>query len=1272
MNRPSCPPRQVLLAYQTGELTEATAESVISHVTTCVDCQAELATMDKAGDPLVESLRAPVPAEPYANEPQLARMLQNARSLRVGDRSVVQASGEPTLKQPPRERLGEYELLAKLGEGGMGAVYRARQTNLDRLVALKVLPKDRSENQTAIARFYREMRAVGRLSHPNIVQAFDAREIDGSPVLAMEYVDGLDLSKLAAATGALSIADACELIRQAAVGLQHAHEQGLVHRDIKPSNLMLNRQATVKILDLGLALLGPNQQPSHQEMTSAGTAMGTADYVSPEQATDSHSVDIRADIYSLGCTLYKLLTGRAPFADSPRKTPLEVMLSHLQKPMPSVRGLRPDVPEKLALVIERMTAKSPSERFATPAEVAAALEPFAVGCDLVRLLSLATQVPVQPGLVEPTGPITDQHVSSAMTGTTPRQSSPVSFVAAPIVKSGRGFGRRRLWIGLAAAAAAIPLLFGVWAIVRDKSGKEVGRIQVPEGGSATLVDDQGKPATGGKPADVPSEKPTPQPADTAAASKTPQPVSINLTPEPLDMPEGSPLSKMALVAQPSPIPGVRSWTMETIAHRGSYTVVAYSPDGRWLATSCSDETIRLWDPRSEELKRVIVAHDRSIAGICWSPDSRVLASASADGTVRLWDPDKGQLPRVFRGEKSFGIAWSPDGRYLAAAIPDAVRLWKFGASEEQLAGRRVVRRDGWQPVASGIATRKIDGWWRDTLAWCDHKRLVLGSRSNAAFLADVETEQKKELVPGRIFLGMGSASSIDRKTFVCTGDPPTLWDTETGQLVREFPAHISARGCVAFSPDGKNLAGNDCHGEHPVAAWEVATGKLLFQTTEKAELASLAYSPNGEALAGGLMLGSVNVWNATSGQSRYSLPAHRGRIGLTAWSPDARSLVAGPSYTWDWRPVEFLDTGSGAPRSSSIVTPPLTCVRWGSQSGSLVLAAMLWVKVAHLKSGKESHFEEKPPEYPTAFDVSPDGKRLAVTVYIGNTQIWDTSVAEAKLVARLPLAAKAVAFSPQGELLAVGSEQEVKLCDSETGEVGKSFPAVAGNIRAVAWSPNGKTLVAGAEDKKLHLFDVESKRLVATCEGHTEPADTLGWADGGKTLISGNASEVCVWDPASGKLLRTISDDGGAISADGRLVASRGESAIRLRQIEDGKLLQTIVSLRDKQYAAISPDGHFRGSPDVEQEFVYVVQTDQGQETFTPEEFSKRYGWKNDPSKALRALQAVGGQPAKPQPTGKEKPEATGGKKVEPGNSVQPEQPAKPPAKPTQAAKKAG
>ena len=212
MSRQCCPTQQVLLAYQTGELTETTAESVISHVTTCGDCQAELATLDQAGDPLVEGLRAPAPEAPYSQEPQLARMLQNARFLHGGEPSAGRASDATVLHESPMETLGEYELLEKLGEGGMVAVYKARQRKLKQLAAIKLLPKDRLSDQRAVARFEREMEAVGAVSHPNIVRAMYAGEDHGTPYLVIEYVDGLDLTSIVTRLGALRIADALSLI----------------------------------------------------------------------------------------------------------------------------------------------------------------------------------------------------------------------------------------------------------------------------------------------------------------------------------------------------------------------------------------------------------------------------------------------------------------------------------------------------------------------------------------------------------------------------------------------------------------------------------------------------------------------------------------------------------------------------------------------------------------------------------------------------------------------------------------------------------------------------------------------------------------------------------------------------------------------------------------------------------------------------------------------------------------------------------------------------
>ena len=212
------------------------------------------------------------------------------------------------------ESIASYELLDKLGEGGMGAVYKARHVDLDKIVALKILPSDKMQNAEAVQRFKREMKAAGKLDHPNIVRAMDAGEQDGTHYLVMEYVKGIDLSDLSRQQGPLPIPEACELIRQAAVGLQVAHESEMVHRDIKPSNLMLAQQRhglpTVKILDFGLALL--ESGGGNRDLTTTGAMMGTLNYMAPEQGTDSHSVDIRADIYSLGASLYRLLCGEAP------------------------------------------------------------------------------------------------------------------------------------------------------------------------------------------------------------------------------------------------------------------------------------------------------------------------------------------------------------------------------------------------------------------------------------------------------------------------------------------------------------------------------------------------------------------------------------------------------------------------------------------------------------------------------------------------------------------------------------------------------------------------------------------------------------------------------------------------------------------------------------------------------------------------------------------------------------------------------------------------
>lgn len=282
---------------------------------------------------------------------------------------VLQGKGQELL-------LGSYVLQERLGEGGMGQVFKAKNWKLGRIVALKLIRKERLANPDSIRRFQREARAAAALSHTNIVRAIDADEIDGTHLLVMELVDGAtDLAKLVKEKGPLPVPLACACIRQAALGLQHAFERGLVHRDIKPHNLLLAADgATLKVLDMGLARLdqGSMEDDKGSTMTKDGVVMGTPDYIAPEQALASHTVDIRADLYSLGCTLYFLLTGQVPF---PGGSLTEKLIKHqLNDPVP-VERLRPDIPPGLASIVRRMMAKKPEDRYKTPAEVAAALLP---------------------------------------------------------------------------------------------------------------------------------------------------------------------------------------------------------------------------------------------------------------------------------------------------------------------------------------------------------------------------------------------------------------------------------------------------------------------------------------------------------------------------------------------------------------------------------------------------------------------------------------------------------------------------------------------------------------------------------------------------------------------------------------------------------------------------------------------------------------------------------------------------------------------------------
>ncbi|MCA9013019.1 MAG: protein kinase [Planctomycetaceae bacterium] len=415
MDLSSCPSRAELSEYATGLLSPDRVEALERHLHQCDKC-ADLA--EKHGDAdirftmlLQESARlaSPLVLEEVEFRHKLERVaghrfISMSTGFRqtdptktiIGD-SLVDVTGPPSatsaeLPLPTGAKLGQYDLLEEVGRGGMGVVYKARHRKLNRLVALKLLPPSLTNDAGMLERFEHEMRAIGSLDHPNIVRAMDADVVDGIHLLVMEFVDGETLSGLLRRRGVLPVDEACRLICQAAAGLQHIHDAGMVHRDIKPGNLMLSTNGTLRILDMGLALLTEAQLCVPDE-AGTGLVMGTLNYMSPEQFENTHAVDIRADIYSLGATFYALLTGQTPYAGRGEGSALQKLrIMATEDPTP-IETLRPDLPPAIVALVGQMMHRDRTHRMATPQELLEQLELIAPAKSMTASALSANQRP---------------------------------------------------------------------------------------------------------------------------------------------------------------------------------------------------------------------------------------------------------------------------------------------------------------------------------------------------------------------------------------------------------------------------------------------------------------------------------------------------------------------------------------------------------------------------------------------------------------------------------------------------------------------------------------------------------------------------------------------------------------------------------------------------------------------------------------------------------------------------------------------------------------
>ena len=399
--------------------------------------------------------------------------------------------------------MGNYVVLDRIGRGGMGHVFKAKHRKMDRIVALKILSPSAMKSPAAVKRFLQEAKAAARLSHPNIVTAYDADEFQGQHFLVTEFVDGENLSSVVRKQGPLSVGRAVDYILQAAQGLEYAHSNGVIHRDIKPSNLLLDQQGTVKILDMGIArvdeFVGKIAYGSAEEIQTSGIIIGTPDYMAPEQGQDIRVADARSDIYSLGSTLYFLLTGQVMY---PGETPLEKIIAHRDQPLPYIREIRGDVPEALERVFQKMVAKRAKDRHRSMTDLIADIEKC-----------IATRQPAAAGTVASPYVLDDTVRADGVQATeavAPAQAQPIAGVESlleewsetaqiseqlgtPISLGSVGWRRRRRRIIRVAAAAAvfvILLVLGLQLWPDNSPGTLVVQMAA-SGGTLRITDRQG-------------------------------------------------------------------------------------------------------------------------------------------------------------------------------------------------------------------------------------------------------------------------------------------------------------------------------------------------------------------------------------------------------------------------------------------------------------------------------------------------------------------------------------------------------------------------------------------------------------------------------------------------------------------------------------------------------------------------------------------------------------------------------------------------------------